>query len=224
MPLDHLDKNTRKRIIFESQKYFWDPPYLFKLGNDGVMGRCVPREERQENLRKCHSAEYGGHYSHFQTRPKVRSSGFFWSKMHEDTKRYVTSFPECQRTGNISQRNAMPLNYNLQIDLFDVWGIDFMGPFKNSHGFEYILVMVDYLSKWVEAMPCRKASTKESIAMIKSVIFPRFSTATIVISNGGIHFTGKNFKNACSSCELNIESLRLITRKPMDKCKHRIGN
>jgi hypothetical protein len=75
--------------------------------------------------------------------------------MHEDTKRYVASCPECQRTGNISQRNSMPLKYNLQIDIFNVWGIDFMGPFKNSFGFEYILVMVDYVSKWVEAIPCR---------------------------------------------------------------------
>jgi hypothetical protein len=68
------------------------------------------------------------------------------------------------------------LNYNLQIDLFDVWGIDFMGPFKNSCEYEYNLVMVDYVSKWVEAMPCRKASTEESITMIKNVIFPRFGT------------------------------------------------
>jgi hypothetical protein len=66
--------------------------------------------------------------------------------MDEDTKRYVASCPECQRTGNISQTNSMPLKYNLR-DLFDVWGIDFMGPFKNSHGYAYILVMVDYVSK-----------------------------------------------------------------------------
>jgi hypothetical protein len=59
--------------------------------------------------------------------------------------------------GNISQRNAMSLNYNLQIDIFDVWGIDFMGPFTNSNGYEHILVMVDYVSKWVEAIPCRRA-------------------------------------------------------------------
>jgi hypothetical protein len=96
--------------------------------------------------------------------------------MHEDTKRYVASCLECQRTGNISQRNGMPLKYNLQIDLFDVWGIYFIGPIKNSHGFEHILVMVDYVFKWVEDMPCHKASMEESITMIKSMIFPRFST------------------------------------------------
>jgi hypothetical protein len=70
MPLDHLNKNSQRRIISESKKYFWDAPYLFKLGNDGVMRRCVPREERLEILRKCHSAEYGGHCSHFWTPSK----------------------------------------------------------------------------------------------------------------------------------------------------------
>jgi transposase InsO family protein len=97
----------------------------------------------------------------------------------------------------------MPSKNNLQIDLFGVWGIDFMGPFKNSHGFDHILVMVHYVSKWVEAMPCRKASTDESIAMIKSMIFPRFGTPRILISDGGTHFTGKNFKKCLS--KLGIE-------------------
>jgi hypothetical protein len=66
MPLNHLNRNSERRIISGSQKYFWDAPYPFKLGNDGVMRRCVPREERLEILRKCHSAEYSGHYSHFR--------------------------------------------------------------------------------------------------------------------------------------------------------------
>jgi hypothetical protein len=94
MPLDHFDKNTQRRIISESQKYFWDSPYLFKLGNDGVMRRCVPREERLEILRKCHSTEYGGHYSHFWTQEKVWFRRFYWPEMHEDTKRYVASAKE----------------------------------------------------------------------------------------------------------------------------------
>jgi hypothetical protein len=123
--------------------------------------------------------------------------------MHEDTKRYVASCPECERTGNISQRNSMPLKYILQINIFDAWGIHFMGPFKNSCGYEHIVVMVDYVSKWVDAMPCRKASTEESITMIKNVIFPRFCTLRILTSDGGTHFTRKNFKKCLS--KLGIE-------------------
>jgi hypothetical protein len=48
----------------------------------------------------------------------------------------------------------MPLTLNLYIDIFDVWGIYFMGPFPNSEGYEYILVAIDYVSKFVEALPC----------------------------------------------------------------------
>jgi hypothetical protein len=51
---------------------------------------------------------------------------------------------------------------NLHIDIFDVWGIDFMGPFPNSEGCEYILVDVDYVSKWVESLPCQAADAMHS--------------------------------------------------------------
>jgi len=50
----------------------------------------------------------------------------------------------------------MPLISNLQIELFDVWRIDYMGPFPPSKKYEYILVAVDYISKWDKAMPCKK--------------------------------------------------------------------
>ena len=42
----------------------------------------------------------------------------------------------------------MPLKSNLQVEIFDVWGVDFMGPFPMSEHCEYILVAVDYVSKW----------------------------------------------------------------------------
>ena len=73
----------------------------------------------------------------------------------------------------------------------------------NSHGFEHVLVMVVYVSKWVEAMPCRKASTEESTHMIKSVIFPRYGVPRILISDGGTHFTGKDFSKCLK--KLGIE-------------------
>jgi hypothetical protein len=76
--------------------------------------------------------------------------------------------------GNINARDAMPLTSNLQIDIFDVRGIDFRGPFPNFEGCEYILVAVDYVSKWVEALPCRATDTMHSKRMFHEVIFPRY--------------------------------------------------
>ncbi|GKE49059.1 reverse transcriptase domain-containing protein, partial [Tanacetum coccineum] len=54
------------------------------------------------------------------------------------------------RQGKISQRDEMPQNAIQVCEIFDIWGIDFMGPFPTSRGNKYILVAVDYLSKWVE--------------------------------------------------------------------------
>jgi hypothetical protein len=68
----------------------------------------------------------------------------------------------------------MPLTNNLQIKLFDVWEIDYVAPFLMSKNYEYILVAIDYVSKWVEAMPCRAADAKNSKKMFKEIIFPRF--------------------------------------------------
>jgi hypothetical protein len=79
----------------------------------------------------------------------------------------------------------MPLTSNLPIDIFDIWGIQFMGPFRNSEGCEYIMVAVDYVSKWVEVLPCRAADAMHSNWMFHEVIFPRYGDPRIVISDGG---------------------------------------
>jgi hypothetical protein len=87
----------------------------------------------------------------------------------------------------------MSLTNNLQIELFDIWGIDYMGPFPKSKNYEYILVAVDYVSKWVETIPCIAADAKNSKKMLEEIIFPRFRVPRMVISDGGTHFTDKKF-------------------------------
>ena len=73
-----------------------------------------------------------------------------------------------------------------------------MGLFPKSKNYEYILVAVDYVSKWVEAMPCRAADAKNSKKMFQEIIFPRFRVSRMVISDRGTHFTDKNFHNYLS--------------------------
>ena len=70
-----------------------------------------------------------------------------------------------------------------------------MGPFPKSKHCEYILVVVNYVSKWVEAMSCRTADAKHSKKMFEETIFLRFRVPRMVISDGGTHFTDKNFHN-----------------------------
>jgi hypothetical protein len=73
-----------------------------------------------------------------------------------------------------------------------------MGPLSNSEGCEYILVAIDYVSKWVEALPCRVVDAMHSKRMFHVVIFPRYRVQRIVISDGGSHFIDRTFRKALS--------------------------
>ena len=92
----------------------------------------------------------------------------------------------------------MPLTNNLQIKLLDVWVIDYMGLFPPSKKCEFILVVVDYVSKWVEALPCKHADNISSKRMFQEIIFPRFGVPRVVISDGGSHFIDKRFEHYLS--------------------------
>ncbi|XP_049390721.1 uncharacterized protein LOC125855092 [Solanum stenotomum] len=85
----------------------------------------------------------------------------------------------------------------LEVELFDVWGIDFMGPFVSSFGNMYILVAMDYDSKWVEAVALPNNEGKSIVQFLKRYIFARFGTSR-VISDGGSHFSNRLFGSALS--------------------------
>nr|GEY90290.1 reverse transcriptase domain-containing protein [Tanacetum cinerariifolium] len=82
---------------------------------------------------------------------KVFDAGFFWPSIYRDAHEMIKTCDICQRQGKISQRDEMPQNSIQVCEIFDIWGIDFMRPFRSSKGNKYILVAVDYLSKKVEA-------------------------------------------------------------------------
>jgi hypothetical protein len=82
----------------------------------------------------------------------------------------------------------MPLNPILIVEIFDVWGIDFMGPFLNSYGYLYILVAVDYVSKWVEAVACKNNDHRVVLQFLRDTIFACFGMPRAIISDGGKYF------------------------------------
>ena len=99
----------------------------------------------------------------------------------------------------------MEQKFILEVEFFDCWGIDFMGPFPSSYGNKYILVAVDYVSKWVEAVASRTNDTSVFIKLFKSIIFPRFGAPRIVISDGGTHFINKSLMDYLKRTVLSIE-------------------
>ena len=151
--------------------------------------------EQQGILGHCHENECGGHFASQKTAMKVLQSGFYWPSFFKDAHSMCRECDKCQRLGKISCCHMMHLNPILVVDLFDVWGIDFIGPFPSSFGYVYILVGVDYVSKWIEVVPCRAADHKVVLKFLKENIFSRFVVPKAIISDGGSHFCNKPFEN-----------------------------
>nr|GEU66379.1 reverse transcriptase domain-containing protein [Tanacetum cinerariifolium] len=154
--------------------------------------RYVSGQEAVEILKACHYRPTGGHHGLNYTGKKVFDSGFYWPTIYRDAHDLVKNSDICQRQGKISQRDEMPQNSIQVCEIFDVWGIEFMGPFLSSRGNKYILVAVGYLSKWVEAKELPTNDARVVCKFLKN-IFACFGTPKAIISDKGTHFCNDQF-------------------------------
>nr|GEW59455.1 reverse transcriptase domain-containing protein [Tanacetum cinerariifolium] len=153
----------------------WDLPFElmcdasdFAIG--AVLGQCQEKHFRPIHYASKTMTEIKSSEGVYTARKPLTFSmlatmdplGDTWPKLH------------CQE-GKISQRDEMPQNSIQVYEIFDVWGIDFMGPFSSSRGNKYILVAVDYLSKWVEAKTLPTNDTRVVCKFLKN-LFAIFGT------------------------------------------------
>ncbi|GJR70234.1 reverse transcriptase domain-containing protein [Tanacetum coccineum] len=162
-----------------------------------IIRRCVFGQEALEILKACHEGPTGGHHSANITARKVFDVGLFWPTIYQDAHSMIKSCDACQKQGKISHRDEMPQNAIQVCEIFDVWVIDFMGPFPSSRGNKYILVAVDYLSKWVEAKALPTNDARVVVKNLKS-LFSRFGAPRATISDHGTHFSNKKFDKVMS--------------------------
>ncbi|GJR93572.1 reverse transcriptase domain-containing protein [Tanacetum coccineum] len=187
-----MSTQQKNKFFKDVKHYFWDDPFLFKICADQVIRRCVHGNEALEILSACHNGPTGGHHGANLTAKKIFDSGFFWPTIYKDAHEFVKNCDSCQRQGKTSQRDEMPQNSIQVCEIFDMWGIDFMGPFPSSRGNKYILVAVDYLSKWVEAKALPTNDARVVCKFLKS-LFARFGAPRAIISDRGTHFCNDQF-------------------------------
>ncbi|GJR01158.1 reverse transcriptase domain-containing protein [Tanacetum coccineum] len=202
-----MTTQQKKKFFKDVKHYFWDDPYLFCICADQIIRRCVHGQEANDILKACHEGPTGGHHSANLTARNVFDAGFFWPTIYRDAHTMIKSCDTCQRQGKISQRDEMPQNAIQVCEIFVVWGINFIGPFPSSHGNKYILVAVDYLSKWVEAKALLTNDARVVVKFLKS-LFARFGTPRAIISDRRTHFCNDQFTKVMSKLSVRGNSRR----------------
>ena len=166
----------KKRFFALLKHYYCEEPILYRHCADQVIRRCVPEDEMVSILNHYHTLPCGGHFRGQRTATKVLQSGFYWLRLFKDAHQFVSTYDKCQRMGSISKKDEPPMSTILEVELFDLWGMDFMGPFPPSFSNLYILLAVDYISKWVEAISTHTNDVSVVAKFLRNHIFTRFGT------------------------------------------------
>nr|GEV88279.1 reverse transcriptase domain-containing protein [Tanacetum cinerariifolium] len=190
--VEGMSSQQNNKFFKDVKHYFWDDPFLFKICADQVIRRCVHGQEAIDILKACHNRPTRGHHGLNYIAKKVFDSVFYWPTIYRDAHDLVNSCDACQCQGKILQHVEMPQNSIQVCEIFDVWGIDFMGPFLSSRGNKYILVVIDYFSKWAEAKALPTNDARVVCKFLKS-LFARFRTPRAIISDRGTHFCNDQF-------------------------------
>nr|GEV40630.1 reverse transcriptase domain-containing protein [Tanacetum cinerariifolium] len=162
-----MSSQQKKKFFKDVRQYFWDDPYLFRICANQIIQRCVHGQEAKDILRACHEGPTGAIMAPISS-----------------LRKYLMP-------------DEMPQNVIQVCEIFDVWGIDFMGSFPYLRGNMYILVAVDYLSKWVEAKALPTNDARVVVKFLKS-IFARFRTPRAIISDRMTHFCNDKFAKVIS--------------------------
>eukprot|EP00253_Pinus_taeda_P015057 PITA_15057 len=179
--------------IFVLSPWFFDiENYLVagRLGPNQILRRCIREEEVFDILSACHGRPYGSHFAAKRTTFKVLQVGSYWPALHQDARRYTTRCDQCQRMGKPTPRDEMPLQPQEALKPFDKWGIDFIGPIDPPSGQKkYIIVCIDYLTKWAETKTVKAATEQKVTKCLRKNIFYKFGYPREVVTNQGAQFT-----------------------------------
>ncbi|KAK6121412.1 hypothetical protein DH2020_044837 [Rehmannia glutinosa] len=156
-------EKQKKKFLHDVKFYMWDDPLLFKRCADKIIRRCVP--QRMGGVLQQDIIPHPGRTFFAQLAPrfKVLQSGLYWPTLFNDCYLFVQQCDKCQR----------------------------MGPFPSSSGYQYILLVVEYVSHWVKAIPSKTNDAQVVMRFLKKNIFTRFNTPRALISDGGSHFVNK---------------------------------
>nr|GFC77344.1 reverse transcriptase domain-containing protein [Tanacetum cinerariifolium] len=127
-----MPSQQKQKFFKDARHYVWDDPYLFRTCADQIIRRSMAGKEAIDILNACHSGPIGGHYGANYIAKKVFDSGFYWPLIYKDAFELIKRCDSCQLQGKISQKDEMPHSFIQICEIFDVWGIDFMGPFPSS--------------------------------------------------------------------------------------------
>jgi ribonuclease HI/transposase InsO family protein len=187
----HLDPAKRRALRLKSASFHLVNGILFRQSFDGVLMRCLEKDEAEKVLLELHAGEAGGHFGGDTTAHKVLRVGYYWPTLFKDAHVLCRKCIICQKASGRLQKPAFPLQPVSVDSPFQQWGLDIIGPINppSSQQHKYIVTATDYFTRWSEAAALRTVNTSQVIAFLKSNIITRFGIPDCLVFDNASYFS-----------------------------------
>ncbi|CAJ2659659.1 unnamed protein product [Trifolium pratense] len=190
-----LDKKEAAKVKRRACAYVILNGKMYRRGFSIPLLRCVEESEVASILGEIHEGINGQHIGGRSLARKALRAGFYWPTMQADAKEHVNKCDKCQRHGDMHLAPPNELRTLSSPWLFSWWGMDLLGPFPTAAGQnKYLIVAVDYFTKWIEAEPLAHITTFNVLRFFKRNILARFGIPQVVVTDNGTQFTDKKVR------------------------------
>jgi len=198
---------TRSRFLKMKASRFCviDGNLLWK-NHEGILLNCLNVSETDNVVRDFHAGDCGGHLYWKSIVDKILRDGYYWPTLFADVKIFATSCHKCQIFEGKRKLLPLPLRPISTERPFQQWGLDFIGEIhpSSSGQHRWILTATDYFTKWIEAVPCRRANDSIIIQFLETNILSRFGCPEKIITDNYAAFKSNKMVNFCHKFHITL--------------------
>ncbi|XP_019167690.1 PREDICTED: uncharacterized protein LOC109163402 [Ipomoea nil] len=191
LPRDEADAKVTK---LRAPSYVVSGDKLYKRSYNGTLLRCLYPDETKLVIKEVHEGVCSAHQGAYTIARRIMLQGYFWPKMLRDCAEYTKRCPKCQEFQALPGRPATNYTPVSTAIPFSRWGIDLVGALPTGTGSrKYIIVAIDYFTKWVEAEPLASITAARCKRFVEKNILYRFGIPLQVITDNGRQFEAREF-------------------------------
>ena len=183
----------RRTLAHLASKYVLGAGQLYRRSYNQMLLLCLSKAEADTLMLQVHAGTCGPHMNGVLLAKKIILQGYFWSTMEADCCQFMCRCHNCQIHGNLMHAPPQQLHSMSLPWPFSTWGIDVIGAIypAASNGHRFILVVIDYFTKWVEAASYKAVTAVAMEKFIRNNIVARYGVPHSIISDNGTNFIAK---------------------------------
>jgi hypothetical protein len=199
------DKLLSQKVKMHSARYVFIGGVLYRRGYTKPLLKCLTNSEAEYVLKEIHEGVCGNHSGSRMLAHKATRAGYYWPTMNKNSVRLVRQCDKCQRFARVMRNPPEKLSSITSPWPFAKWGVDIVGPMPPGKGKRrFLLVIVDYFTKWAEAEAFATITTDNVIKFLWSSVICRFGIPHAFVTNNGKQFDCGPFRKWCA--ELRIRN------------------